>query len=125
MDEKTEEQLKQERESVEEEMFGCWTIRLRNAGGIIAALTTCVIAIFNAFTTHHSVTNGQGWPSETTMLIVNVGPILIAWSYMKANKMIETILGEGGLGERVRSVIAEMVRPKTKPINHQMERNDN
>lgn len=116
--------LKHERECVEEELFGNWTIRLRNAGGILAAVTTCIIAIFNAFTTHVSVTNGNGWPSETTMLIVNIGPILIAWSYMKANKMIETILEVGGIGERIRSAVVELVTPKTNRVTEAIARKE-
>lgn len=96
-------------ETIEAEFFGKWTIILRNIGGITAAFTTCVIAIFNAFTTHVSVSNGGLWPSELTMLIVNIGPVLIAWSYMKANKMVETIVQMGGVRERIRQSIADII----------------
>lgn len=103
------EKIRTRSETIEAEFFGKWTIILRNIGGITAGITTCVIAIFNAFTTHVSVSNGGLWPSELTMLIVNIGPVLIAWSYMKANKMVETIVQMGGVRERIRQSIADII----------------
>ena len=97
---------------IEGEVLGSWTIRLRNLGGIVAAITTCVVAILNGVTTHMSVTAGHEWPSDLTMLIVNIGPIIIGWSYMQTNKTISAILGSETSATRIRRKMADVIAPK-------------
>lgn len=103
------------RDTVEGEFFSDWTIILRNIGGITAAITTCVIAVVNAFSTHVSITNGTGWPDDLTMLIVNTAPAIIAWNFMRANKMIETIVAGGSDRNRnVRRSLARLIAPEDR-----------
>lgn len=94
---------------IEREVFGMWSVMLRNAGGILAAVTTCIIAIVNAYTTYKSVTGGNGWPSETTMFIANVGPIVVAWTFMNSSKTISTIMQVRGVQDRLKNAMTGFV----------------
>lgn len=113
---------------IEREVFGFWSVLLRNAGGIAAALTTCIIALVNAYTTYMSVTGGTGWPSETTMFIANIGPIVVAWTFMNSSKTISTIMQVRGVSDRLKNAMSgfvanpdqnrrstDVVRPETPP----------
>jgi hypothetical protein len=91
---------------IEREVFGMWSVMLRNAGGILAATTTCIIAIVNAYTTYMSVTSGHGWPSETTMFIANIGPIVVAWTFMNSSKTISTIMQVRGVQDRLKNAMS-------------------
>lgn len=94
---------------IEREVFGMWSVMLRNAGGILAAVTTCIIAIVNAYTTYKSVTGGNGWPSETIMFIANVGPIVVAWTFMNSSKTISTIMQVRGVQDRLKNAMSGFV----------------
>lgn len=101
----------------ERELYGKWTIILRNLGGALALFTTCLIALFNAWTTYWSVSHNGGWPTDMVILTVNIGPIICAWSFLSANKTIATILRAGagdreGVVNRLRSRIAGAIAPK-------------
>lgn len=114
---------------IEREVFGMWSVMLRNAGGITAALTTCIIALVNAYTTYMSVTGGNGWPSETTLFITNIGPIVVAWTFMNSSKTISTIMQVRGVQDRLKNAMSGFVanpedrrrrtdvdRPETPPV---------
>lgn len=101
-------------QGLERNLFGKWTIRLRNLGGIVATLTVCAMAVLNGYTTHVSVSGGFGWPSDTKMFIMNVGPIVVAWAFMNVNKTISTIMQFKGVAERLRSKAADVIRPTPK-----------
>jgi len=112
---------------IEREVFGMWSVLLRNAGGIAAAMTTCIIALVNAYTTYMSVTGGTGWPSETTMFIANIGPIVVAWTFMNSSKTISTIMQVRGVSDRLKNAMSgfvanpdnrrstDVTRPETPP----------
>lgn len=116
---------------IEREVFGMWSVMLRNAGGIAAALTTCIIALVNAYTTYMSVTAGNGWPSETTLFITNIGPIVVAWTFMNSSKTISTIMQVHGVQDRLKNAMSGFIsnpdedrrrrstdvnRPETPPV---------
>jgi hypothetical protein len=115
---------------IEREVFGMWSVMLRNAGGIAAAMTTCIIALVNAYTTYMSVTAGTGWPSETTLFITNIGPIVVAWTFMNSSKTISTIMQVRGVQDRLKNAMSGFVanpeesrnrratdqRPETPPV---------
>lgn len=115
---------------IEREVFGMWSVMLRNAGGITAAMTTCIIALVNAYTTYMSVTAGNGWPSETTLFITNIGPIVVAWTFMNSSKTISTIMQVRGVQDRLKNAMSGFVanpeesrnrrstdqRPETPPV---------
>lgn len=83
---------------LEREVYGERSIMLRNVCGVLALLTTCFIALFNAWTTYQSVINSGTWPSDIVVITVNIGPIICAWSFLSANKTIATILkGTSGM----------------------------
>jgi hypothetical protein len=94
---------------IEREVFGMWSVLLRNAGGITAAMTTCIIALVNAYTTYMSVTGGTGWPSETTMFIANIGPIVVAWTFMNSSKTISTIMQVRGVQDRLKNAMSGFI----------------
>jgi len=100
---------------IERELFGKWTIILRNLGGFLAAITTCIIALSNAYTTHVSVKNGSGWPDMLIMLITNVGPIVVVWTFMGSSKTISSILQTEGVGSRIRKRVASAIAPPEEP----------
>ena len=100
---------------LERELYGKWTIMLRNVGGFLAAVTTCAIAIMNAYSTHVSIKNGGGWPDMLIMLIANVGPIVVVWTFMGSSKTISSILQTEGIGDSVRKRVANAIAPKDTP----------
>lgn len=102
-------------QGLERNLFGKWTIRLRNLGGIIATLTVCVTALFNSYTTHISVSGKSGWPSEFTMLIMNIGPIVVAFTFMNANKTISTIMQFRSVAQKIRAKAADIIKPPDPP----------
>lgn len=90
----TKEQIRilHEKAELEREVWGERSIKLRNICGVMALLTTCIIALFNAWTTYWSVRNSGTWPSDIVVITVNIGPIICAWSFLSVNKTIATIL---------------------------------
>ncbi|MNG47122.1 hypothetical protein D3C79_49890 [compost metagenome] len=99
---------------IERELFGKWTISLRNLGGILSIITMCVVAVFNVYTTHLSVKDGGEWPSELTLVIVNIGPIICAWTWVNANKTISTIMQGSGLTDQLRNRLANVISTDKK-----------
>ena len=99
---------------IERELYGKWTITLRNFCGVMAVLTTCLVAAMNGWTTYKSVSAGTGWPSDWAVIVVNVGPVICAWTYLSANKIITAILSSDtgeGLATRLRRRVANAVDP--------------
>jgi hypothetical protein len=97
---------------------------LRNAGGIAAAMTTCIIALVNAYTTFMSVNSGHGWPSETTMFIANIGPIVVAWTFMNSSKTISTIMQVRGVQDRLKSAMSGFIANPDQDRNRRSTDND-
>lgn len=104
-------------DGIERNLFGKWTIRLRNLGGILATITLCVTAIFNCYTTHISVAAGHGFPSNTQLFIMNVGPIIVSWTFMNVNKTISTIMRFKSEVDKLREKLAGVVAPKKDESN--------
>lgn len=103
---------------LERELFGKWTVALRNLGGIFAVLVVCVMGVFNSYTIFISVTDHKLWPSETSMFIMVVGPVVCSWTWINANKTISTILGGTGAITKIRERAADLIAPnKDKPEN--------
>lgn len=105
-------------QGIEREIYGKWTLILRNFCGILSVITVCGVAGFNAWTTYMSVTGKNGWPSDWVIITVNVGPIICAWTFLSANKVLATILSSGdgeSLGTRLRRRIANVVDPGPGP----------
>lgn len=100
---------------LEREVFGKWTVLLRNTFGALAVLTTCIAALANAYTTNASVSGKIGWPSETIMFIMNIGPVIIAWSFINTNKTLQTLLEGTSLTTKIREKVADIIAPKDKP----------
>lgn len=98
---------------LEEEVLGNSTVRLRNIMGILAVITTCIISLGNAFTTHYSVTNGHGWPSDLTMIATNIGVVVIGWTFMRSNVIINSLLQVESNTTVLRRKAADMIRPST------------
>lgn len=110
-EDQTPQQVQQE---VERELFGKWTILLRNASGMLAIVTLCITSILNGYTTHLSVADKGIWPSEITLLITNVGLVVVAWTWMNANKTISTIMQATDFTDRVRNRIADVISTEKK-----------
>lgn len=86
-------ELNESEAHVEKAMFNPWSVTLRNISGVIASLSVCAVSLWYTHITQLSIKSGQGWPDNMTLLIVNVGPILIAWSMVNVNKTISAIFG--------------------------------
>jgi hypothetical protein len=104
---------------IERALYGKWTLALRNLCGVFTVITVCVVAGFNAWTTNKSVSLGYGWPSDWVIITVNVGPIICAWAFLSASKVLTAILKTGDDGEsistRLRRRIAKVVDPGDPP----------
>lgn len=113
------EELPVQSQGIEREVFGKWTILLRNFGGIIAVLVVCGMGIFNSYTIYLSVKDHQVWPSETSMFIMVVGPLICCWSWMSVNKTLTTIFSGGDSLTKLRSRVAAIIEPKPKNTDGQ------
>lgn len=99
---------------IERELFGKWTIILRNLGGMLAIITMCVTSVLNGYTTHLSVSVKGEWPSEITMFITNIGLVVVAWTWVNANKTISTIMQGSDLTHRLRNRLADAISTDKK-----------
>jgi len=96
---------------VEKEVFGGETVRLRNLGGLTASITVCITALINSAVIYLSVRDHNVWPSETSMFIMVVGPVLIAWSWMSVNQTLKTLFNGASSMTRFRSRVANIIAP--------------
>lgn len=94
---------------LERELFGKWTVALRNLGGIFAVVVVCVMGVFNSYTIFISVTDHKLWPSETSMFIMVVGPVICSWTFMNSSKTISTIMQIKGVAGKVRNRMAAVL----------------
>lgn len=94
---------------LERELFGPWSVALRNIGGIFAVLVVCVMGVFNSYTIFVSVTANKIWPSETSMFIMVVGPVICSWTFMNSSKTISTIMQIKGVSGKVRNRMAAVL----------------
>lgn len=108
---------------LEREVLGKWTVFLRNMGGILSVIVVCFTAIFNSYTIYISVADNGKWPSETSMFIMMVGPILCAWAFMNVNKTISTIMqSRGAMASRLRNKLASAIstdQPQQRSTDNQ------
>lgn len=93
-------------------MFGKWSVMLRNIFGAVTVWTLCIAALANAWTTNVSVKDHGQWPSEISMIVMNVGPIIVAWTWMNANKTIATLMELMPVADKIRSRVASAIAPK-------------
>lgn len=100
---------------IERELFGKWTIMLRNIGGIVTIFTMCITSILNSYTTHLSVADKGIWPTELTLVITNIGLVVVAWTWVNANKTISTIMAGTDLTDRLRNRLADVISTDKKP----------
>jgi len=98
---------------VEKEVFGGQTVRLRNLGGLTASVTVCITALINSAVIYLSVRDHNVWPSETSMFIMVVGPVLIAWSWMSVNQTLKTLFNGASSMTRFRSRVANIIAPSS------------
>jgi len=96
---------------IEREMLGKWTINLRNLGGIVAVLVVSFMGVFNSYTIHVSVSEHNIWPSEMSMFIMVVGPVLCSWQFMNVSKTLSTIFQGAGDFTRLRERAARIIAP--------------
>lgn len=99
---------------VEREIFGKWKVLLINLGGILSVLVVCLTALINSFTIYLSVTTNGKWPSEMSMFIMMVGPVICAWGWMNVNGTLKTIMSQSGFSNKMRTKVAEIIAPKPK-----------
>lgn len=97
---------------IEREVFGKWSVLLRNIFGAVAVWTLCLAALANAWTTNVSVTTHGEWPSEISMIVMNVGPIVVAWTWMNSNKILSTLMELAPIGNKIRNRVAQAIAPK-------------
>lgn len=79
---------------------------------MLAIITMCITSVVNAYTTHLSVADKGIWPSEITILLTNIGLVVVAWTWVNANKTISTIMQGTNLTDRLRNRAADFIRTK-------------
>jgi len=99
---------------IEREVLGKWTVNLRNFGGIIAVLVVSFMGVFNSYTIHVSVSQHDIWPSEMSMFIMMVGPVLCSWQFMNVSKTLNTIFKGAGDFTKLREQAARIIAPTPK-----------
>jgi len=88
---------------------------------MLAIITMCITSLLNGYTTHLSVSVKGEWPSEITIFITNIGLVVVAWTWVNANKTISTIMQGTDLTDRLRSRAADIIRPGNKPPDRSSE----
>lgn len=96
---------------MEREILGKWTVFLRNFGGIVAVLVVSFMGVFNSYTIHVSVSEHNIWPSEMSMFIMVVGPVLCSWQFMNVSKTLTTIFQGAGDLTKFRERVAGIIAP--------------
>lgn len=88
---------------------------MRNISGFSSCLTVCMISFIFVISIHLAVTeHGRPYPSLVTMILMIIGPIIMAWSFNNAKSIISTILvSDNGSSEEVKQ---KVVVPKSTPI---------
>lgn len=109
---------------LEGEILGNKSVKLRNIGGFLAVLTTCFISVVNAYITFHSVINGHGWPSDVTMVITTIGTLIIGWTFMRSNIIINSLLSGEGAGTAIRRKMANLLSPDNPPQRDETYKRD-
>lgn len=104
---------------MEREILGKWTVFLRNFGGIIAVLVVSFMGVFNSYTIHVSVSEHNIWPSEMSMFIMVVGPVLCSWQFMNVSKTLTTIFQGAGDLTKFRERVAGFIAPSNKDDSKQ------
>lgn len=99
---------------MEREILGKWTVFLRNFGGIVAVLVVSFMGVFNSYTIHVSVSEHNIWPSEMSMFIMVVGPVLCSWQFMNVSKTLTTIFQGAGDLTKFRERVAGFIAPSNK-----------
>lgn len=96
---------------IEREVLGKWTVLLRNLGGIIAVVVVSFMGVFNSYTIHVSVSQHDIWPSEMSMFIMVVGPVVVSWQFMNVSKTLTTIFGGASQFTKLRAKAAKFIDP--------------
>lgn len=104
---------------MEREVLGKWTVNLRNIGGIVAVFVVSIMGVFNSYTIHVSVSTNNTWPSEMSMFIMVVGPVVVAWQFMNVSKTLNTIFQGAGDFTKLRERAAKMIAPTPKDDSRQ------
>lgn len=99
---------------IEREVLGKWTVFLRNFGGIVAVLVVSFMGVFNSYTIHVSVSQHSTWPSEMSMFIMVVGPVVVSWQFMNVSKTLTTIFQGAGDLTKFRERVAGFIAPGSK-----------
>jgi hypothetical protein len=84
---------------------------------MLAIITMCITSVINAYTTHLSVSDKGIWPSEITIMLTNIGLVVVAWTWVNANKTISTIMQGTDLTDRLRNRAADFIRSPNKGGN--------
>lgn len=100
---------------IEREVLGKWTVNLRNIGGIVAVFVVSLMGVFNSYTIHISVSEHSVWPSEMSMFIMVVGPVVVSWQFMNVSKTLSTIFQGAGDLTKFRERVAGFIAPKDDP----------
>lgn len=88
---------------------------MRNISGFSSCLTVCMISFIFVMSIHLGVTqHDRGYPGFTTLTLMIIGPIIMAWSFNNARSIISTILvaADKGGEETTQTVVI----PKATPI---------
>lgn len=94
-------------------VFGKWTVRLRNLGGVIAVFTVCINSLLYSWAIHEAVPKGGEWPDRTSLFIIMCGPIICAWAWLDVGKILRILTQSKPVAERLRQkAVSALLRPE-------------
>lgn len=96
---------------IEREVLGKWTVLLRNLGGILSVVVVCLMGLFNSYSIWVSVSQYNLWPSEMSMFIMVVGPVVVSWQFMNVSKTLTAIFSGADSLSRLRTKAAKIIAP--------------
>lgn len=106
----------------EQRVFGRLGTFLRNLCGTVSVLTVCYVAHEYIDIVRISVSAGNGWPGEWYYGVILFGPMIVAWTFMNATKVINTILSAGnGIRERAKGILFRNQNVSNFPVTTQYE----
>lgn len=100
--------------SIESSIFGSFNVLLRAIAGFVSCITVCAVSLIFTYVMHKGIISGKGYPTNSEMTVVIVGPIIMSWTFMRASTTIVQLLKVESIGSMVKRWIHNVTGEKQK-----------
>lgn len=98
--------------ALEREICGTASVLMRAIAGTITTIAICVGSGIFAYTIHLGILKEVGYPDDTTIFLVVVGPIIASWNFIKVSSTLGLVIAGGNKISKLRNTLAEIIKPK-------------